>query len=202
MAKSYAKQLADTFVKATVREIGRNGGKVISNKLYGDAHSTPQRIMIQNNQAVYEDGTHVSKEVMEQALNDAREEMAANGEKRSKIGKCNGVGTFIFMFIIGAIPLLGMLTSLYYIIWAIPSLKGYTFIKSKSYQTMTVADGRYRGGYRVVGGGEVTELLKFPALNREEKLKNIGLGLFYLIMAFVFVAIRLYLIYLTGVLSE
>lgn len=31
------------FVRSAVRQVGRDGGKIISNKIYGDAHSTPVR---------------------------------------------------------------------------------------------------------------------------------------------------------------
>lgn len=37
--------LAKTFIRSVVRQVGRDSGKVISNKMYGDAHSTPVRIV-------------------------------------------------------------------------------------------------------------------------------------------------------------
>lgn len=36
-------QLGMDFVRSAVRQVGRDGGKIISNKIYGDAHSTPVR---------------------------------------------------------------------------------------------------------------------------------------------------------------
>lgn len=36
-------QLGKDFVRSAVRQVGRDGGKIISNKIYGDAHSTPVR---------------------------------------------------------------------------------------------------------------------------------------------------------------
>jgi hypothetical protein len=37
--------LGDVFVKSVVREVGRNYGKSISNKLLGNSHSTPVRVI-------------------------------------------------------------------------------------------------------------------------------------------------------------
>ena len=39
----FGKNLAKGFVRSAVNQVGRDGGKVISNKLYGDAHSVPHR---------------------------------------------------------------------------------------------------------------------------------------------------------------
>jgi F0F1-type ATP synthase assembly protein I len=39
--------IGKTFVDGLVREVGRSGGRVISNKIYGNAHSTPVRIVQQ-----------------------------------------------------------------------------------------------------------------------------------------------------------
>lgn len=39
----YLKNLGKGFVRSAINQVGRDGGKVISNQLYGDAHSTPYR---------------------------------------------------------------------------------------------------------------------------------------------------------------
>lgn len=39
----FGKNLAKGFVRSAVNQVGRDGGKVISNQLYGDAHSVPHR---------------------------------------------------------------------------------------------------------------------------------------------------------------
>lgn len=36
-------QLGKDFVRSAVKQVGRDGGKVISNQIYGDAHSSPVR---------------------------------------------------------------------------------------------------------------------------------------------------------------
>lgn len=40
---SFLNNLAKGFVRSAVNQVGRDGGKVISNNLYGDAHATPIR---------------------------------------------------------------------------------------------------------------------------------------------------------------
>jgi hypothetical protein len=40
---SYLNNLAKGFVRSAVNQVGRDGGKVISNQVYGNAHSTPLR---------------------------------------------------------------------------------------------------------------------------------------------------------------
>ena len=42
MAKS---NLGQTFIKSLVRQVGRDAGKVVSNKAFKDAHATPIRMV-------------------------------------------------------------------------------------------------------------------------------------------------------------
>lgn len=39
----FTKNLAKGFVRSAVNQVGRDAGKVVSNQIYGDAHSTPHR---------------------------------------------------------------------------------------------------------------------------------------------------------------
>ena len=41
--KSFTNQLFQGFVKSAVNQVGRDGGKVISNQVYSDSHATPIR---------------------------------------------------------------------------------------------------------------------------------------------------------------
>ena len=47
---SFLNNLAKGFVRSAVNQVGRDGGKVISNQVYGNAHSTPVRV-VSNNQS-------------------------------------------------------------------------------------------------------------------------------------------------------
>lgn len=40
---SFISDLGQGFIRSAVNQVGRDGGKVISNQLYGNAHSTPIR---------------------------------------------------------------------------------------------------------------------------------------------------------------
>ena len=41
----FAKNLGKGFIRSAVNQVGRDAGKVVSNQVYGDAHSTPHRIV-------------------------------------------------------------------------------------------------------------------------------------------------------------
>lgn len=41
----FAKNLGKGFIRSAVNQVGRDAGKVLSNQVYGDAHSTPHRIV-------------------------------------------------------------------------------------------------------------------------------------------------------------
>jgi len=54
MAKeSFGTQLFKGFFRSAVQQVGRDGGKVISNKVYKDAHSTPIRGTFRNSPGQY-----------------------------------------------------------------------------------------------------------------------------------------------------
>lgn len=46
---SFINNLAKGFVRSAVNQVGRDGGKVISNRVYGNSHSTPINITGNNN---------------------------------------------------------------------------------------------------------------------------------------------------------
>lgn len=45
MAQSFFTQLGKSFIRSAVNQVGRDGGKVISNQIYGNLHSTPIRLV-------------------------------------------------------------------------------------------------------------------------------------------------------------
>ena len=51
--KSFARQLGEGFVRSTVNQVGRQTGNVIANGIYGNAHSTPFKIITEANRNVY-----------------------------------------------------------------------------------------------------------------------------------------------------
>ena len=49
----FGKNLAKGFVRSAVNQVGRDAGKVVSNNLYGDAHSVPHRSVNGNEQTEF-----------------------------------------------------------------------------------------------------------------------------------------------------
>ena len=43
---NFIQNLAKGFIRSAVNQVGRDGGKIISNQIYGDAHSTPYLSLI------------------------------------------------------------------------------------------------------------------------------------------------------------
>ena len=41
---SFLNNLLKGFIRSAVNQVGRDGGRVISNQLYGDAHASPVRL--------------------------------------------------------------------------------------------------------------------------------------------------------------
>ena len=58
---SYLNNLAKGFVKSAVKQVGREGGKVISNQIYGNVHSKPLRTN-SNDTAIESTGLFEEKE--------------------------------------------------------------------------------------------------------------------------------------------
>ena len=52
---SFIGNLAKGFVRSTVNQVGRDTGKVISNKIYGNAHATPIKGICQNRNVIYDE---------------------------------------------------------------------------------------------------------------------------------------------------
>lgn len=43
---NFTEDLAKGFIQSAVNQVGRDGGKVISNSIYGNAHSTPIEVSV------------------------------------------------------------------------------------------------------------------------------------------------------------
>lgn len=59
--KSFSTQLFQGFVRSAVNQVGRDGGKVISNQVYGNAHSAPIR-GVSNHQRVEFQGRTITED--------------------------------------------------------------------------------------------------------------------------------------------
>lgn len=64
---SFLQELGKGFIRSAVNQVGRDGGKVISNAIYGDAHATPIRRVGQSTSGTYFD-TETSQQLTPQQL--------------------------------------------------------------------------------------------------------------------------------------
>ena len=56
---NFTEDLAKGFIRSAVNQVGRDGGKVISNSIYGNAHSPPRRgIGIYTHNQFFEESTY------------------------------------------------------------------------------------------------------------------------------------------------
>lgn len=63
---SFFENLGKGLIRSAVNQIGRDGGRVVSNQLYGDAHSTPHRIVNNNSKPVIDGNDYVAQYAKEQ----------------------------------------------------------------------------------------------------------------------------------------
>lgn len=63
---SFFENLGKGLIRSAVNQIGRDGGRVVSNQLYGDAHSTPHRIVNNNTKPVIDGNDYVAQYAKEQ----------------------------------------------------------------------------------------------------------------------------------------
>ena len=52
---SFLENLGKVFIRSAVNQVGRDTGRVVSNKIYGNAHATPIKGVSQQNGVIYDD---------------------------------------------------------------------------------------------------------------------------------------------------
>src|SRR5690606_20440406 len=131
---SFLNNLAKGLVRSAVNQVGRDGGKVISNQVYGNAHSTPIRA-VSNNQTQTENINSLN-------LTEEKEYI--------------WVKFFWAIIISGLLPFLGGLIIIYrgYVNYNHKLIKMY---KTES-QSVYASDKRYKSGQRYEG----TKQVKIP----------------------------------------
>lgn len=145
---SFIENLAKGFVRSAVNQVGRDGGKVISNKLYKDSHSTPVRVVGSSSGEINSEPADYSSSF------NSRVDLTEAGYK-AELLQSNLVLSF-FMVIGGAIlPIVG---PLYWFYLAFRNLfkkhtRFYHFVEKPVY----VQDRRYKTGQRLDGYSTVKE---------------------------------------------
>lgn len=185
---SFLASLAKGFVRSAVNQVGRDGGKVISNKLYGDKHSTPIKNISTTDTGVYVND--ITNEPISDA--DLRIKIKEEGFKISYKTSDIGVLLKIWGYILGIIcstilyaiyPILIILPFMLFIgiiilKYRVSSVSAYKYENIGTYSQ----DKRYRSGKRLVGYKKQRISFLIPA-NLEEKKVIMGISILYTILA-------------------
>lgn len=172
--KSYLGKLAKGFVRSAVNQVGRDGGRVISNQIYGDAHSTPIRgTGYQQNQYTYD-----QTDILQFAKVDTPTFWNYVGWILLVMGTC-GIGGLILV-----------LRGLY--ITKKTTVSCYTM----NTHEITKTDMRYRKGYRVEGYYQTKQKLELPAeaVTQDMIKQQKDYGKLYMIAGVVVIVLNIALI--------
>lgn len=177
---SFIEKLAKGFVRSAVNQVGRDGGRVVSNKLYGDKHAIKiQNVSSGNISLDPEDTTFEDSENdLEGKHFEDRSELVNNGFKVSYSKM--GIWSFIFSFIVIFVPFLGPVIFLA-IVFLIGTSIAKVNMKTKVNVPVYKSDKRTKTGMRLVGH----ETKKITVTTRARGLEltiNIIELLFYLSM--------------------
>lgn len=186
---SFIQELGKGFIRSAINQVGRDGGKVISNKIYGDAHATPIRRVGQSPSGSYFD-TETSQpltpqQILQYATTDGWQPEYSSHKWSHRL-------TLMFWAIlIGSMPfifpfcLIIPIVPIYIIYRGIKHMtaKNTTYFKMVEVPKL-IADRRYKGNIRQDG----TELMKatIPLTSTpEDKAAHRRLGWSYILCAII-----------------
>jgi len=158
---AFMKNLAKGFIKSAVNQVGRDGGKVISNKVYGNSHSTP--IFVSSN-------------------------IQTNGTELINKTEYIGVKWFWALLLSGLVPIIGAYMVI--ISGFINLNKKHKIMYQAGTQAVYKNDNRFTTGKKFLGNKDVKTPVKMeitPEREKNNKIKAIGylsigfVGLFYYI---------------------
>lgn len=193
---NFLTNLAKGFVRSTVNQVGRDTGKIISNKIYGDAHATPIKGVSCKNGHFLDDSGNIITE------HDFIQIIKKQGYKRkyfniNLISKLWGLFlgfslTMIIHYYWGQyyaliIPLLLVICG----IGTIYSGKEEMTIASSQEVQIFKTDLRYKDGRRLAGYKEGELLHEIPPTREYQKAKMV-IGFTYILIAVYMYASSLY----------
>jgi hypothetical protein len=162
--------LFNQFISSAVRQVGRDGGKVISNKIYGNSNTSRVSITIENGQH------NSSKEVYSYADQGLEEgDFVYNGTQYFKLL----FGHWLWLLVFVPIPFLGLIGSLVFA-YKTFIVKHFQTAAPLYWETIQIKDSRRKEGYR-----EMTILS--PDKSRQEiyQLEIPKVNKIYSILAFI-----------------
>jgi hypothetical protein len=126
------------FISAAVRQVGRDGGKIISNKIYGNAHTS--KVVITNENMQF----NSSKDVYSYAEQGFEEgDYVYSGKQYFKLL----FGHWLWLLIFVPIPFLGLIGSLVFV-YKTFIVKHYQTATPLYWKTIEIKDSRKKEGYR------------------------------------------------------
>lgn len=132
--------LFNQFISAAVRQVGRDGGKIISNKMYGNLHTSKVSIVEENRQY------SSSKDVYSYADQGLEEGNSVyNGTQYFKLL----FGHWLWLIVFVPIPFLGLIGSLTFA-YKTFLVKHFQSATPLIWKTIQIKDGRKKEGYREV----------------------------------------------------
>lgn len=184
---SFLSDLTKGFIRSAVNQVGRDGGKVISNRLYGDKHATPIRNVSIQDGIYYDDTT--SEPISPEEL---RSKIEIERFKKSYSISNMGILLKTWGYILGIICS-AILYAIYSYLIILPFLIFISFIilkyKQRSisvykYQDVGIYQGdrRYKSGRRLAGYKRQKVSFLVPATEREQRT-ILYICLFYTLLA-------------------
>lgn len=178
---SYFNKLAKGFIRSAVNQVGRDGGRVVSNKVYKGKHSKP----IYYHDPNVQQSSFQSGEVLSEA-NDLSE---IDWNVQPNLIKSHPLVTFLKGYFIHIVPIFGFFIAIYKIFSSLNKRNAtiYAVVENQ------IPDKRYKTGYRVDGNILVETNNRRELIPEEKKyFRNKGLIyafamiLFYLTVYFIF----------------
>jgi hypothetical protein len=178
----FFKNLPKEFIRSAVRQVGRDGGKVISNKVYKGRHGTP----------IYNSGSS-SGNVETFDANEQNEILEIDMTIQPQVK--NGSFMVLLKGVLIQIVPFGTIAVL---------LQSINYLTNKTADIYVsdpnrISDGRYKEGYRVEGSSIIKTKQKRILSDAELRMQR-SRGIYYLISIVLFFLLA-YLLYVTS-LSE
>lgn len=188
---NFIQNLAKGFIRSAVNQVGRDGGKIISNQIYGDAHSTPYRNTssqyTNNEEVIYKEVS--PDEVREKAIKDGYTPVYSQTHWIVKILYFI-FSTFWLAILFKGLPILAAIPSVILLCKGVSKIIDKNEIKMQKIASVAVykPDRRYKNGERLVGYTNKKLEIKVKSSEEEAKEKQ-AVGNSYVIMAVISIII-------------
>lgn len=188
---NFMSNLAKGFIRSAVNQVGRDGGKIISNQIYGDAHSTPYR-------NTSSPGTYNEDMIYKEVSPDEIRKKAIEEGFTPVYSQTNwfvrllyfAFSTFWLAILFNGLPILAAIPTTILLCKGVIKILNKNIIDMQKTGPVAVykRDRRYRNGERLVGYTNQKQTIKVQSSKEEAENKS-ELGTGYVVMALVSYAI-------------